>query len=171
MAVYHQILNIMGDRMRNNPSSSIALTGSSDNNPKEGKLMAENIKQYLVGRYGIDPSRISVEGKDKPAIPSEQPGATKELALLREGDRRVDITTNSPELMLQVGGSPTSFLKPVQIKAVQADPMDSHVVLDATGANDCSNHGLLNVPMPREHTTLWTLSQDRFPSRKKKFWK
>jgi outer membrane protein OmpA-like peptidoglycan-associated protein len=136
MAVYHHILNIMGDRMRNNPESSISLSGASDNNPKEGKLMSENIKQYLVSAFGINPSRIGTEGRDKPVVPSEQPGATKELVLLREGDRRVDITSNSAELMLQVGGSPTTFLKPVQIKAVQADPLDSHVLLNVSGAGD-----------------------------------
>ncbi|MDP1810931.1 MAG: OmpA family protein [Sediminibacterium sp.] len=135
LAVYHNILNIMGDRLRTNPQSTIQLTGSSDNNPTEGKLMAENIKQYLVSVYGIDPSRISTEGRDKPVIPSEQPGATKELDLLHEGDRRVDIESSSPELLFQVGGSSSAFLKPVQISAVQQDPLDSHVILTTEGAN------------------------------------
>lgn len=136
LAVYHNILNIIGDRLRANPQSTIQLTGSSDNNPAEGRLMAENIKQYLVSVYGIDPSRISTEGRDKPVIPSEQPGATKELYLLHEGDRRVDIESSSPELLLQVGGSSSAFLKPVQISAVQQDPLDSHVILTTEGANE-----------------------------------
>lgn len=136
LAVYHNILNIIGDRLRANPQSTIQLTGSSDNNPAEGRLMAENIKQYLVSVYGIDPSRISTEGRDKPVIPSEQPGAAKELDLLHEGDRRVDIESSSPELLLQVGGSSSAFLKPVQISAVQQDPLDSHVILTTEGANE-----------------------------------
>ncbi len=136
LAVYHNILNIMGDRMRANPNSSITLTGASDKNPTEGKLMAENIKQYLVSIFGIDASRITTVGRDKPLIPSEQPGATKELALLREGDRRVDIESTSPELLLQVGGSTSAFLKPVQITAVQEDPLDSHVIFNAAGADE-----------------------------------
>src|SRR5688572_15644003 len=48
LAVYHNILNILGDRMRANPQTTIALTGSSDNNPNEGKMMAQNIRQYLA---------------------------------------------------------------------------------------------------------------------------
>ncbi|MBC7652810.1 MAG: OmpA family protein, partial [Deinococcales bacterium] len=136
LAVYHNILNIVGDRLRNNTKSTITLVGSSDNNPTDGKLMAENIKQYLVTNFGIDASRISTEGRDKPLIPSEQPGATKELALLREGDRRVDIVSNSPELLLQVGGVNSGFLKPVQISALQQNPLDSHVILSADGATD-----------------------------------
>jgi outer membrane protein OmpA-like peptidoglycan-associated protein len=136
LAVYHNILNIMGDRMRINPNSSITLSGASDKNPTEGKLIAENIKQYLVNIFGINASRIITEGKDKPLIPSEQPGATKELSLLREGDRRVDITSISPALLMQVGGKSSAFLKPVQITAMQQDPLDSHVIFNTDGANE-----------------------------------
>ena len=136
LAVYHNILNITGDRMRANPQSTITLVGASDKNPADGKVMAENIKQYLVSVYGIDAARISTEGRDKPLIPSEQPGGTKELALLREGDRRVDIMSASPELLLQVGGAASEFFKPVQIIAMQQDPLDSHVIFTVDGASD-----------------------------------
>lgn len=136
LAVYHNILNIMGDRLRSNPNSTIALSGASDKNSTEGKLMAENVKKYLVNVFGINASRISTEGRDKPLIPSEQPGAVKELALLREGDRRVDIVSTSPELLMQVGGSTSPFLKPVQITAIQTDPLDSHVIFTTDGANE-----------------------------------
>ncbi|MEO6452610.1 MAG: flagellar motor protein MotB [Ginsengibacter sp.] len=136
LAVYHNILNIMGDRLRANSQSSITLTGASDKNPTEGKAMAENIKQYLVNVFGIAASRITTEGRDKPLIPSEQPGAVKDLALLREGDRRVDIESTSPQLLLQVGGGISPFLKPVEITAVQVDPLDSHVLFNAEGAGE-----------------------------------
>ena len=136
LAVYHNILNIMGDRMRTNSQSSITLSGTSDKNPTEGKMLAENVKQYLVNIFGIDASRISTEGRDKPVIPSEQPGGTKELALLREEDRRVDIVSTSPELLMQVGGVTSAFLKPVQIRSVQEDPLDSHVIFNVAGADE-----------------------------------
>lgn len=135
MAVYYNILNITGDRLRNSTNSTITLTGSSANNPEEGKLMAENIKAYLVNNFGINPSRINTLGRNKPVTPSEQPGATQELALLREGDRRVDIESNSTDLLLQVGGSTSPFLKPVQFTSYQVDPLDSHVILNAEGAS------------------------------------
>lgn len=136
LVVYHNILNIIGDRMRFHPQSTITLTGASAKNPIEGKLMAENMKQYLVTVFGINSSRISTEGRDKPLIPSEQPGATKELALLHEGDRRVDIVSNSPELLMQVGESTTSFLRPVVITSVHENPLDSHVLFNVDGANE-----------------------------------
>ena len=135
LMVYHNILNILGDRMRSNPKSSIVLAGSSDKNPVEGRLMAQNIKNYLVSVFGIDASRISVEGRDKPVITSEQPGAVNDLALLREGDRRVDISSSSSDLLMQVGGVSTSMLRPVKIRALQEDPMDSKVLFNVGGAD------------------------------------
>lgn len=136
LAVYHNILNILGDRLRANPNSNITLTGASDNDPAQGKLMAENVKKYLINNFGISPARIFTEGRDKPEVPSEQPGGTKELDLLRMGDRRVDITSRSTELLMQVGGATSDFLRPVQINAFQEDPLDSHVIFYNTGANE-----------------------------------
>lgn len=136
LAVYHNILNIIGDRMRSNPQSTISLIGASAKNPAEGKIMAANVKQYLVSVFAIDGSRISTDGRDKPAISSEQPGADKELALLREEDRRVDIISTSPELLMQVGGTNLPFLKPVEIISTEADPLDSYVLFNTDGATN-----------------------------------
>jgi outer membrane protein OmpA-like peptidoglycan-associated protein len=136
LTVYYNILNILGDRLRNNPNSSILLSGASDQNPVEGKRMAENIKSYLVNIFGINGKRVSTEGRDKPVIPSEQPGATKSLDLLREGDRRVDITSTSSELLMQTGGTVTTFLKPVQISNTLNDPLDSYVLFNVDGAEE-----------------------------------
>ncbi len=136
MAVYHNILNIMGDRLRSNPGSNITLTGASDKNPTEGKMLAENVKFYLVTVFGIEESRIVTVGRNKPVIPSEQPGAVNDLDLLHAGDRRVDIESNSAGLLLQVGGTTSPFLKPVQFTTVQSDPLDSHVIFSAEGASE-----------------------------------
>ena len=131
--VYHHILNILGDRMRSNPSASISLSGASGNGPVEGKAFAESVKQYLVSVFAIKESRIATQGRTKPLIPSEQPGGTKELTLLREGDRRVDIQSSSPELLMEVGGG---MMKPVQIVSNQTNPLDSQVVFTVGGAKD-----------------------------------
>lgn len=136
LAIYHNVLNIVGDRMRTNPQTTITLVGSSDKNPVEGKSLAEKVKDYLVINFSIDPSRISTEGRDKPIIPSVQAGAVNDLALLREGDRRVDIESSSPEMLIQVGGKNSPYFRPIQLLAVQQDPLDSHVIFTADGAND-----------------------------------
>lgn len=134
--VYHNILNILGDRMRSDTASTIKLVGSSDKNPVEGALMASNVKAYLIDHYNIDSNRIATEGRDKPVIPSEQAGSISQLDLLREGDRRVDIESNSASMLMEVGGANVGFLKPVQIQAMQQDPLDSYVIFTALGATD-----------------------------------
>ena len=131
MNVYYNILNILGDRMRANPNASLALSGASGKGAKDGKVIAESVKQYMVTSFGINESRITTQGRIKPLIPSEQPGATKELVLLRQGDRRVDIQSASPELLMEVGGD---MMKPVVINATQVDPLDSHIIMNVAGA-------------------------------------
>ena len=130
--VYYNVLNILGDRMRTNPEINITLSGASLKGPSEGKLFAENIKNYLVSAFAIDQTRIAVNGRTKPVNPSEQPGGKKELTLLREGDRRVDIQSNSTALMTEVGGA---NMKPIQINSTQGDPSDSHVIFNVENAN------------------------------------
>jgi outer membrane protein OmpA-like peptidoglycan-associated protein len=130
---YHNILNVIGDRMRANPGTAITLRGSSAAGVEDGKQLAESVKAYLVNTFGIAGSRITTQGSKKPFPPSEQPGGTKELALLRAEDRRVDIESTSPEMLLQVGGG---MMKPVQIMATQVDPLDSYVMFNAPGAKN-----------------------------------
>ena len=129
--VYYNILNILGDRMRSNPAANISLSGASAQGPVAGKAFAETVKQYLVSVFGISNSRIETQGRTKPLIPSEKPGATKELTLLRAGDRRVDIQSNSAELLMEVGGG---LMKPVQINST-INPLDSQVVFTNDGAS------------------------------------
>jgi outer membrane protein OmpA-like peptidoglycan-associated protein len=136
MTVYYNILNILGDRMRRSPSSTISFIGSSENGPEQGKARAETIKKYLVDVFGIDGSRITTEGREKPEIPSIVPGATRELGLLRAEDRRVDIESNSTGIMMQVGGAARSMLMPVQIVAEAEDPLDAQVLFYVVGAKE-----------------------------------
>ena len=144
MTVYYNILNILGDRMRKSPGAVVTLTGASGIGPEDGKALAESIKQYLVSVFGIDGSRITTEGREKPRIPSELPGGARELPLLRAEDRRVDIESNSSELLMQVGGPP-DVLKPVQIVAIQENPLDGHVIFKVVGARELFSTWSLEV--------------------------
>lgn len=136
MNAYYNILNILGDRMVKNPSTSITLVGSSEKGPADGREMAESIKEYLVSVFGIASSRIATEGRTKPVIPSEQPGGTLELVLLREGDRRVSIESTSPVLLMEFRSGPDAPLKPVEINAMQEAPVDSYVTFDVEGEEE-----------------------------------
>ncbi len=123
LTVYHNILNILGDRMRRYPSATIRLSGSSDEGAATGKQFAEAVKNYLVDRFGVSASRIVTEGRDRPSIPSVLPGASRELEYVKPEDRRVEITSGTAEM-----------LDPVQIISLQEDPLDSDVLFTVPGA-------------------------------------
>ena len=101
----------------------------------DGKTMAELTKKYLVNVFAIAPERIKTEGRLKPVIPSEQPGGQLELGLLREGDRRVSITSGSPELLMEFQSGNDVPLKPVEIEVVQEAPIDSYTTFNVAGAD------------------------------------
>ncbi|MBN1927290.1 MAG: outer membrane beta-barrel protein [Prolixibacteraceae bacterium] len=136
MIAYYNILNILGDRMSKNPSSKIELVGSSENIQQEGRIMAESVKKYLVDVFGIDPSRITTIGNTRPDIPSQQLGATLELGLLGQDDRRVSIGSNSPELLMEFQSGEAAPLKPVEINVVQEAPIDSYVSINVAGGDE-----------------------------------
>ncbi|NGY38833.1 OmpA family protein [Flavobacterium sp. XN-5] len=136
MTVYYNILNILGDRMQKNPNATITLVGSSEQGPADGLAMSESIKTYLVDVFAINPSRISTKGQTKPNIPGEQPGATLELELLREGDRRVSIESTSPDLLMEFQSGADAQLKPVKIVPLQEAPASSYVTFNNKGAGE-----------------------------------
>jgi outer membrane protein OmpA-like peptidoglycan-associated protein len=135
MTAYYNILNILGDRMQKHPSTRVTLTGSSMQGEADGMQMAVNVKAYLVDVFGINPVRIKTEGRVKPILASEQNGGTKELELLREGDRRVTISSNSPELIMEFRSGPDAPLKPVAITVIQTAPLDSYVTFNVDKGN------------------------------------
>jgi outer membrane protein OmpA-like peptidoglycan-associated protein len=145
LTVYYNVLNILGDRLGKNPAATINLVGSSEKGPVDGKTMALSIKKYLVGIFGIDSSRISIEGRDKPKIPSEQPGGVRELDLLREGDRRVSVESSSPSLLIEFQTGPDAPLKPVEFVAIQEAPLDSYVSFEVEGAKEVLSSWSLEI--------------------------
>jgi outer membrane protein OmpA-like peptidoglycan-associated protein len=145
MTVYYNVLNILGDRMAKNPSAIVRLTGASMEGIEDGLAMAESVKRYLVSIFGIDASRINTEGRIKPRIPSEQPGGTKDLDLLREGDRRVSIWSESPALMMEFQSGPDAPLAPVEIIGIQEAPPDSYVSFNVEGAKEAFTSWSLEI--------------------------
>ena len=135
MNVYYNVINILGDRMINNPSTTITLVGSSEKGSKEGKEMAESVKFYLVNTFEISSSRITTKGQSKPNIPSVQPGGTLELDLLREGDRRVSIESSSPVLLAEFQSGPSKSNTSENV-ALKEAPIESYVVFDVKGAEE-----------------------------------
>ncbi|MBI4810706.1 MAG: outer membrane beta-barrel protein [Ignavibacteriales bacterium] len=125
MMVYHNALNILGDRMRRYPNTNVTLIGSSEKGTAESEELAMTVKRYLMHRFFIEEERIVTKGNVKPPIPSVLPGATRELDLVVPEDRRVEISSSSPEL-----------LEPVQIISLQEDPLDSDVLFNVQNADE-----------------------------------
>lgn len=136
MIVYYNILNILGDRMQKNPSSKIVLVGSSENGPTDGLMMADNVKLYLTDTWSIDGNRIKTVGNDKPKLPSEKIGGTKDLILLSEGNRRVSIESANPEMLMEFQSGPNAPLKPVELLTTQSNPPESYVTFTVPTAED-----------------------------------
>ena len=143
--VYYNVINILGNRMDKNPSATITLVGSSANGTKDGTAMAETVKRYLVDVFSIKASRINTEGRDKPKIPSEQPGGTRELVLLREGDQRVSIESSSPDILMEFQSGPNAPLKPVEIVTTEEFTPNNSVSFNAEGAKEAFPSWLLEL--------------------------
>lgn len=119
MAIYYNILNILGNRMNQNPSSTVLLVGSSLDGEQDGLAMAGSVKTYLVNVFEIAPERITVQGRNRPVLPSGYSNGTNEVVLVNEGDRRVSIESNDPALLVEFQSEPIVGL---------VAPLDSYVL-------------------------------------------
>jgi outer membrane protein OmpA-like peptidoglycan-associated protein len=133
--------------MVKNPSSTIKLVGSSEVNPRDARELAASVKSYLVDVFGINASRITTEGRDKPKIPEEQLNRrnSQDIALLRQGDRRVSIESNSPALLMEFQSGPAAPLKPIVIVEEQEAPVESYVSFNNVGAEDAFTSWSLEI--------------------------
>jgi len=138
MKVYYNVLNIVGDRMRNAPTSTIKLMGSSAGKGVDiATANANSVKNYLVNNFGINPSRITVEGRNQPGNPSELVGNKTDLNLTSAEDNRVHIVSTSTDLMVEVVGNSALCLKPVQVVANDGISTDNTPVsVTVAGASD-----------------------------------
>jgi len=118
MEVYYNVLNILGDRMSKDPSSTVLLVGSSLDGDQDALAMAGSVKTYLVTVFDIAPDRITIQGRNRPKLPSGSMNGTKDVALLNEGNRRVSIESNSPSLLMEFQSEQTIGL---------VAPLDSYV--------------------------------------------
>lgn len=118
MEVYYNLLNVIGDRMRRNPTAIISMTGSANGDAAAGRKMAEATKDYLVNTFGIDQSRIKVDGLAMPANRSgsgSSQGADKKL--IDAENHRVAIE------------GPMEIVEPIKIVSQTEELLDNDVVV------------------------------------------
>lgn len=102
MAMYREILNIIGKRLQRYPESKITLTGftgttASESTPSLARDRAEAVKKYFATVWNISPTRITIaEGS------TDLTSTTTERALLEEEARRVIITSDRYEIVAPI---------------------------------------------------------------------
>jgi len=143
--VSENMLSILGDRMVNEPSSTITLTGSLEQDPKDGRQLAESVKLFLVGIYGIDASRILTKGSKKLAIQASRSGTKLPLALIRDGNREVLIESTSQSLQVEFRGEPDAMPKSLPTYIVREAPIDSYVTFTTEGVDESFTSWIVNV--------------------------
>jgi outer membrane protein OmpA-like peptidoglycan-associated protein len=108
--VYRNILNIVGQRMRDQfPGARLTLTGcNADDGVERGatalsRQRADAVREYLTTVWGIANDRITVAAQGLPANPSKYTvtdGQDRADAL--EENRRVELSSATPELLAPV---------------------------------------------------------------------
>lgn len=122
MAIYREMLNIVGARMKNNPKMLITLTGATmDMGAEKGNLQlararAEAVKQYLTEVWKVPSQRIAIKTRNLPAKASNNA-----LPDGQEENRRVEITMDNSALMEPVRLKDVSRL--VRPAAVEITPV------------------------------------------------
>lgn len=101
LEIYHNILNIVGRRLTDNPSANIKLVGCNADlgaeklNTDLSKNRANNVKDYFINVWQIDAKRITVESRNLPEKASkpieEQDKATE--------NRRVELFSDNPKIL------------------------------------------------------------------------
>lgn len=93
---YHEILNIIGNRMQRHPEARLQLRGAFSAEGGEGPDIArersEVIRDYLVDIWRIESDRIEI-------LPPERRADTLANNALQEEARRVEFTSDHPEIL------------------------------------------------------------------------
>jgi outer membrane protein OmpA-like peptidoglycan-associated protein len=103
LAVYYNILNIVGSRMQKNTNAKLTLTGcvepldDGDNLNKLASSRTQTVKDYLVNIWGISADRIITKSRQ---LPEDISNRTIDEG--RQENRRVELSTDSYEILAPV---------------------------------------------------------------------
>ncbi len=140
---YYNILNILGNRLREHPSTMLTINGTTDGREAkdDGKALAQaraiTVRDYLVHVWGIAPERLEMTTTDAPNNPS-----STEYAEGFEENRRVELSSDDDQLLKPIvherfreeTASPTSL--PIQLSAAsKIGVRDWHVAMRVGGGN------------------------------------
>lgn len=118
LAVYHNILNIYAQEMKDDSDLTVELIGSAPKS-NDGAILANNVRDYLVNIHGIDAGRITTKGQQMPRIPSGSSATpVNDRPLADAENRRVEFVFNKPEIY--------ELLK---VKMVDEYPVDNDILV------------------------------------------
>ncbi len=101
LQIHHHVLDIIGQRLVENPSASITLIGArSEHSPGDSAAgpsiamdRARTIENYLTTVWGIAPDRIRLRARGLPEAPSDDHNPSGEAE-----NRRVEIIPSTPDI-------------------------------------------------------------------------
>ena len=138
----HDVLDVVGERLKDNPSLTCTIVGTNDNSGVErhnielSKTRANAVADYLKNTWGIAGDRITVDQRNLPEIPTNP--VTKAG---RQENRRVEISSTNMALTA-----------PVKIENRQAVSVGATTV----------RYDMSVTPDPSVHTyTGWTVTLDK----------
>jgi outer membrane protein OmpA-like peptidoglycan-associated protein len=103
MAIYYQLLNIVGKRLTDYPHATITLVGCNSNTAEErenislSRRRALEVRQYLASVWRIDAARMSIEARN---LPERASYATDSDGIVE--NRRVEIHSNEWNILAPV---------------------------------------------------------------------
>ncbi|MFY8001489.1 MAG: OmpA family protein [Candidatus Kapaibacteriota bacterium] len=105
LQIYYHVLHIIGKRMRENPKSTLTITGTTDgkewSNLDSRQILAMQraraVASFLTGYWGIAQNRIKLATEDTPKLASSD-----RYAEGNEENRRVELSSTDPELLRPV---------------------------------------------------------------------
>lgn len=103
LGVYHDLLNIIGSRLRRYPEATITITGCREplddigSTDELSRARAETVRDYLTGVWNIAPARIITSAR---IVPQEESNRTIEDG--REENRRAEIASNDPRIVAPI---------------------------------------------------------------------
>lgn len=154
LAVYHNLLNIVGNRMQKNTTANLTVTGCVEPTDDGGNLnklassRAQTVKDYLVNIWGISAQRIITQSRELPEVISN-----RSIAEGRQENRRVELSSSSSEI-----------LEPVRLITHDSEVSPKSIVMQPNVKYDENLKSWDIVANDIDNTQLWKKSGNGSPS-------
>ncbi len=100
LSAYYEILNVIGQRMTQQPSATLHILGCNDGQEEGGialsRSRAESVRDYLTSIWSVAAARLTVDARNLPANESKTSSRNaRDIQDAREENRRVELSSES----------------------------------------------------------------------------